>query len=152
LSIPVIGAGGVGDGRGMAAMVCLGAKGVQVGTRFLLADECVCHENYKEKIVKAKDIDTVITGNITGHPVRVLKNALANEFLKIEKELYKEENPDLSKLESVGTGALRRAVVEGDVKNGSVMAGQIAGLTDKRESCKDIIEDIYNGHLKVLNK
>ncbi len=152
VNIPVIGAGGVADGRGMAAVMCLGAQGVQVGTRFLLADECICHENYKDRIVKATDIDTVITGNITGHPVRVIKNNLANDYLRMEKELYKEDKPDFAKLEALGSGALRRAVVEGDIKTGSVMAGQIAGLTNKKESCLSIIEDIYNGYLRAFDK
>ncbi len=152
VDIPVIGAGGVADGRGMAAVMCLGAQGVQVGTRFLLANECICHENYKDRIVKATDIDTVITGNITGHPVRVIKNNLANEYLRMEKDLYKEEKPDFAKLEALGSGALRRAVVEGDIKTGSVMAGQIAGLTNKKESCLAIVEDIYNGYLRAFDK
>ncbi len=144
VNIPVIGAGGVYDGRGMASMFCLGAKGVQVGTRFLCADECITHENYKEKVIKAKDIDTVITGNITGHPVRVLKNPLAKEFLRVEKELYKEDKPNLEVLEQIGAGALRRAVQDGDIKNGSIMAGQVAGMVHKTQPVKEIIEDIYN--------
>ncbi|MFV0440404.1 MAG: enoyl-[acyl-carrier-protein] reductase FabK [Lachnospirales bacterium] len=150
VNIPVIGAGGVGDGRGVAAMFCLGADGIQVGTRFLLADECIVHENYKDKVAKATDIDSVITGNITGHPVRVLKNPLATKFLRIEKELYKEDKPDFTKIEELGAGALRLAVVDGDIKNGSVMAGQIAGLVDKRQSCKDIIEELFEECDKIL--
>ncbi len=149
VSIPVIGAGGVADGRGMAAMFCLGASGVQIGTRFLVADECIIHENYKEKVLKAKDIDTVITGNITGHPVRVLKNALANKYMKIEKELYKEDKPDFEELEKIGAGALRLAVVDGDVKNGSVMAGQVAGMVNKKQSVSEIIEEIFKEYKEI---
>ncbi len=142
VSIPVIAAGGIADSRGVDAAFMLGAQGVQVGTRFLVAYECTVHQNYKNKILKAKDIDTVITGNITGHPIRVLKNKLTKAYLAIEKEEASKDEPDLERLEALGTGALRKAVVDGDIDNGSVMSGQIAGLVKKEESCEDILKDL----------
>ncbi|MCD7855539.1 MAG: enoyl-[acyl-carrier-protein] reductase FabK [Clostridiales bacterium] len=149
VNIPVLAAGGIADSRGVNAAFMLGADGVQVGTRFLSAYECTVHQNYKAKILKAKDIDTVITGAITGHPVRVLKNKLTNAYLAIEKEETGKANPDLEKLETLGAGALRKAVVEGDVDNGSVMSGQIAGLVKKEESCSDIILDLVKDLDKI---
>ncbi|MGY0837487.1 nitronate monooxygenase [Aerococcus urinaeequi] len=140
LDIPVIAAGGIGDGRGMAAALMLGAVGIQVGTRFVVADESNAHDNFKEKIIKAKDIDTVLTGESTGHPVRVLRNKLTKEYLKVEKEEASKANPDWDRLEALGSGALRRAVVEGNLDTGSFMAGQIAGLVDKRETVSEIIQ------------
>lgn len=140
LDIPVIAAGGIGDGRGMAAALMLGAVGIQVGTRFVVADESNAHNNFKERIIKAKDIDTVLTGESTGHPVRVLRNKLTKEYLKVEKEEASKANPDWDRLEALGSGALRRAVVEGNLDTGSFMAGQIAGLVDKRESVSEIIQ------------
>ncbi|OFU51465.1 enoyl-[acyl-carrier-protein] reductase FabK [Aerococcus sp. HMSC10H05] len=140
LNIPVIAAGGIGDGRGMAAALMLGAVGIQVGTRFVVADESNAHDNFKEKIIKAKDIDTVLTGESTGHPVRVLRNKLTKEYLKVEKEEASKANPDWDRLEALGSGALRRAVVEGNLDTGSFMAGQIAGLVDKRETVSEIIQ------------
>lgn len=137
VSIPVIAAGGVADGRGMAAAMMLGAEGVQVGTRFVASKECICHANYKEKVIKARDIDTVVTGRSTGHPIRVLRNQMTREYLKMEKE-----GKSLEELELLTLGSLRKAVVEGDVKAGSFMAGQSAGLVKEEQSCKDIIEDI----------
>ncbi len=137
VSIPVIAAGGVADGRGMAAAMMLGAEGVQVGTRFVASKECICHANYKEKVIKARDIDTVVTGRSTGHPIRVLRNQMTREYLKMEKEGKSSEE-----LELLTLGSLRKAVVEGDVKAGSFMAGQSAGLVKEEQSCKDIIEDI----------
>lgn len=137
VNIPVIAAGGIGDGRGMAAAFMLGAEAVQIGTRFLVANECTVHENYKNRVLKAKDIDSEVTGRSTGHPVRVLRNKMTREFLKLEKEGASPE-----KLEEIGTGALRKAVVDGDIDYGSVMAGQIAGLVNKEESCKEIIDEI----------
>lgn len=149
VNIPVLAAGGIADSRGVNAAFMLGADGVQVGTRFLSAYECTVHQNYKAKILKAKDIDTVITGAITGHPVRVLKNKLTNAYLAIEKEETGKANPDLEKLETLGAGALRKAVAEGDVDNGSVMSGQIAGLVKKEESCSDIILDLVKDLDKI---
>lgn len=140
LDIPVIAAGGIGDGRGMAAALMLGAVGIQVGTRFVVADESNAHDNFKERIIKAKDIDTVLTGESTGHPVRVLRNKLTKEYLKVEKEEACKANPDWDRLEALGSGALRRAVVEGNLDTGSFMAGQIAGLVDKRETVSEIIQ------------
>ncbi|MGP6139688.1 MULTISPECIES: enoyl-[acyl-carrier-protein] reductase FabK [unclassified Jeotgalibaca] len=141
VNIPVIAAGGIGDGRGMAAAFMLGAVGIQVGTRFVVAHESNAHPNFKNSILKAKDIDTVVTGQITGHPVRVLRNKLTREYMQIEKEETSKENPDLERLAKKGAGALRRAVVEGDKDYGSMMAGQIAGMIKKEESCKEIITD-----------
>lgn len=150
VSIPVISAGGIADGRGYAASFMLGASGVQVGTRFLVADECVTHDNYKEKVLKAKDIDTVITGQITGHPVRILRNKLARLYDKIEKEEAKKDVPDISRIEELGKGALQKAVQDGDVENGSIMAGQSAGMVSKKQNCKDIIEEIVLDGQKLL--
>ena len=133
VNIPVIAAGGIGDGRGIAASFMLGAVGVQMGTRFLVSNECNVHKNYKEKVLKAKDIETEVTGNSTSHPVRVLRNKLTREYIKLEKS-----NSNSEKLESLTRGALRKAVIEGDTENGSVMAGQIAGLVKKEQSCKEI--------------
>lgn len=145
VNIPVIAAGGIGDGRGMAAALMLGAKGVQVGTRFLVANECTVHENYKQKVIDAKDIDSVVTARSTGHPVRVLRNKLSREFVNLEKQYASFEE-----IEKLGAGALRKAVVEGDVDTGSVMAGQIAALVKKQESCEEIIIDLVHGAKKVI--
>ncbi|MCR4956111.1 MAG: enoyl-[acyl-carrier-protein] reductase FabK [Lachnospiraceae bacterium] len=136
--IPVIAAGGIADGRGMAASFMLGAKAVQMGTRFLTAKECHIHENYKEKVLKAGDRDTIVTGKRTGHPVRALKNRMTRSFHQMEMD----SNVDTKELESMGAGALRRAVQEGDVKNGSCMCGQIAGLVNNEDTCSHIIEEI----------
>ena len=145
VNIPVIAAGGIADGRGMAASFCLGASAVQVGTRFLVADECNAADSYKEKVLKAKDTATMVTGNSTGHPVRVIKNKFAKKFKKME-----DENADIEKLEAFSSGSLRRAVVEGDIDNGSIMAGQIAGLVKERKSCKAIIEDLINMYERTV--
>ena len=139
INIPVIAAGGIADGRGVAAAFMLGAVGVQLGTRFLVAKECTVHRNYKDKVLGAKDIDTDVTGRSTGHPVRVIKNKLSREYKKLEKT-----NCDVEELEKLGKGSLPRAAKDGDVVNGSVMAGQIAGLVNKEETCKEIIEDLIN--------
>lgn len=146
VNIPVIAAGGIGDGRGIAASFMLGAVGVQMGTRFLVSNECNVHTNYKEKVLKAKDIETEVTGTSTSHPVRVLRNKLTREYIKIEKS-----NPNSEKLESLTRGALRKAVIEGDTENGSVMAGQIAGLVKKEQSCKEIIEELMTEFDKCIN-
>lgn len=137
VSIPVIAAGGIADSRGVAAAFMLGAQGVQVGTRFLVAKECQIPESYKQRVIKASDIDAVVTGRSTGHPVRGLRNQLTRAFDKLEKSGASEE--ELNKL---GVGALRRAAIEGDVNNGSVLAGQIAGMIKKEETAKEIIEDL----------
>ena len=146
VSVPVIAAGGIGDGRGIAASFMLGAVGVQMGTRFLVSNECNVHKNYKEKVLKAKDIETEVTGTSTSHPVRVLRNKLTREYIKIEKS-----NSNSEKLESLTRGALRKAVIEGDTENGSVMAGQIAGLVKKEQSCKEIIEELMTEFDKCIN-
>ena len=145
VGIPVIAAGGIADGRGFAAAAMLGAKGVQVGTRFLVADECTVHENYKEQILKARDTDTIVTGRPTGHPVRGLKNKLAREYIKLEKS-----GASIEELEALGTGALYRSAKEGDVTGGAVMAGQIAGMVTKKQPAKDIVEEIYNEGLALI--
>ena len=146
VNIPVIAAGGIGDGRGIAASFMLGAVGVQMGTRFLVSNECNVHKNYKEKVLKAKDIETEVTGSSTSHPVRVLRNKLTREYIKMEKS-----NSNSEKLESLTRGALRKAVIEGDTENGSVMAGQIAGLVKKEQSCKEIIEELMTEFDKCIN-
>lgn len=138
VKIPVIAAGGIGDGRGIAAAFMLGAVGVQVGTRFLVANECTVHPKYKEKVIKARDIDSVVTGRPTGHPVRVLRNKLTRQFQLLEKSCA-----ELEKYEELGRGCLPKAVRDGDVEMGSVMAGQVAGLICKEQSCKEIIEEMF---------
>lgn len=140
VSIPVIGAGGIADGRGFAAVLLLGAEAVQMGTRFVAAKESIVHQNYKEKIIKAKDIDSEVTGRSTGHPIRVLRNKMTKEYLKREQE-----GASLEELEQLTLGALKNAVVDGDVVNGSVMAGQCAGLVRSEESCAEIIQDVMKG-------
>ncbi|MDZ5034783.1 nitronate monooxygenase, partial [Clostridium perfringens] len=136
--------GGIGDGRGIAAAFIFGAGGVQVGTRFLVADECNIHDNYKEAVIKAKDIDTVVTGRITGHPVQVIKNKLAREYLNLEGK-----NASIEELGELGKGALRKAVKDGDVERGSLMAGQISGMITKRQSAKEIIEEMFMEYEKI---
>lgn len=145
VSIPVIAAGGIGDGRGVAASFMLGASGVQIGTRFLVAKECTVHQNYKDKVLSAKDIDTEVTGRSTGHPVRVLKNKLSRQYMKLEKE-----NANIEELEELGRGSLPRAAKDGDVVTGSVMAGQISGLINKEQTCKEIVEDLINGAKSLI--
>lgn len=144
VNIPVIAAGGIADGRGVAAAFMLGASGVQVGTRFLVAHECTVHEKYKEKVIKAKDIDTMVTGRPTGHPVRVLRNKLARKFKELEKDLN-----NIEEFERLGSGALVKAVREGDTDMGSLMAGQIAGLVKKEQSCREIIEEMFDEAKKL---
>lgn len=146
VSIPVIAAGGIADGRGMAAALMLGACGVQMGTRFLVADECGVHENYKQKVLKARDIDTIATGRRLGHPVRALKNPFARAYLKKE---YDSSVSD-EELEALGAGSLRRAAKEGDEKNGSFPAGQIAGMVVKKEPAAAILHDVCQGAEALL--
>lgn len=145
VEIPVIAAGGIADGRGFAAARMLGAEAVQMGTRFVVADESVVSDAYKEKIIKAKDIDSQVTGRSHGHPVRQLRNQMTREYLRKEQE-----GASFEELEYLTLGALRRAVVEGDVVNGTLMAGQIAGMVTKRESCKAIIDDVMSMADKLL--
>lgn len=147
IDIPVLAAGGIGDGRGIVAGFALGAEGVQIGTRFLVAKECTVHQNYKDKVLKAKDIDTEVTGRSTGHPVRVLKNKLAREFNRLEKE-----GAPIEEIEKLGEGALRKAVKDGDVDFGSVMAGQIAGLVNKEQTCKEIIDELVSEANSIFKK
>lgn len=135
VTIPVIAAGGIADGRGMAAAFMLGAKGVQIGTAFVVTDEAQVHENYKERIIKAKDIDSRVTGRSTGHPVRALRNDMTKKYMEMEHN-----GASFEELELLTLGGLRKAVVEGDVKEGSVMSGQIAGLVKERTSCKELIK------------
>lgn len=145
--VPVIAAGGIADGRGIAAAFMLGADGVQVGTRFLSAFECTVHQNYKDKVLKAKDIDTIVTGRPTGHPVRVLKNKLTRQFQELEAKAA-----PLDEYEKLGIGALAKAVVQGDMDYGSVMAGQIAAIVNKEQSCKDIITEMFAQAEGLLHK
>lgn len=145
VSIPVIAAGGIADGRGVAAAFMLGAKAVQIGTRFLAAEESIVHENYKNFVIKAKDIDSRVTGRSTGHPVRVLRNKQAKEYLKLESE-----GASFEELEKLTLGGLRKAVVDGDVENGSVMAGQIAGLVKEIKPCAEIVKELVEQADKLL--
>lgn len=147
VNIPVIAAGGIADGRGVAAAYMLGANGIQVGTRFLVANECTVHQNYKDLVLRGKSSDTTVSARSTGHPVRSLKNQLSNKFVELESTGATKE-----KVEALGTGALCRAATEGDVESGSVMVGQIVGLVNKEESCHDIIQDLMNDAKKVLSE
>lgn len=145
VSIPVIAAGGIADGRGFNAAISLGADGVQVGTCLLVADECKVHENYKNAVLKAKDTDTVVTGRTLGVPVRILKNQMSRKYLELEKNVA-----DKEEMEKLTLGALRRAVFEGDVDYGSVMIGQIAGLCKERFTLEQIFENMMNDSKKQL--
>lgn len=146
VTIPVIAAGGIGDGRGVAAAFMLGAEGVQLGTRFLTAEECGVHRNYKEKILKATDISTIVTGKRLGHPVRSIKTPFSREYAKAEYSDISDEE-----LENMAVGALRLAAAEGDEKKGCFLAGQISGMVNKEQACKEIIEEIFEETEKVLN-
>lgn len=148
VKIPVIGAGGIADSRGAAAAFMLGAQAVQIGTRFLVAKECTVHQRYKDMILKAKDIDTTVTGTFTGHPVRVMRNKLARELEMLEKS--EDEKKALERFDELGKGALQRAVIDGDVEYGSVMSGQIAGMVNKEQTCKEIIDEIVDGFDKLI--
>lgn len=145
VKIPVIAAGGIADGRGLAAARMLGAEAVQMGTVFVAAKESIVHENYKEKIIKAKDVDSAVTGMSTGHPVRCIRNKMTREYLKLEKE-----GADFMELEKLTLGSLRAAVIDGDVVNGTLMAGQIAGLISKEMTCREIVEGITAQAEKLL--
>ncbi|WP_373598358.1 enoyl-[acyl-carrier-protein] reductase FabK [Paraclostridium bifermentans] len=146
VNIPVIAAGGIADGKGLAAALCLGASGVQIGTRFICSDECIVHENYKQLILKAKDRDAIVTGRTTGHPVRTLKNKLAKDIINMEKE-----GVDPLDIDKKGIGSLRNAVIDGDLENGSFMAGQIASYVNDIKPCKDIIVDIMKEAKSVIS-
>ncbi len=147
VDIPVIAAGGIGDGRGIAAAMMLGANAVQMGTRFLVANECIVHNNYKERVLGAKDIDSVVTGRTTGHPVRSVRNEMTKNYLQKEKE-----GASFEELEMLTLGSLKRAVIDGDVKSGTVMAGQIAGLVSKTQSCKEMIDELVSQANKVMGQ
>ena len=146
VSIPVIAAGGIADGRGMAAAFMLGAKGVQVGTAFAASKESIIHENYKNSILKAKDIDTRVTGRSTGHPIRVLRNDMTRKYLELEQA-----GAPFEELESLTLGSLRRAVQEGDGKGGSLMAGQSAGLVKESLSCEELIRGMVTKAESLMN-
>ena len=145
VSIPVIAAGGIGDGRGIAAAFMLGAEAVQMGTRFVVAKESIVHENYKQRIIKAKDIDSAVTGRTHGHPVRCLRNQMTREYNRLEAE-----GKSFEELEYLTLGTLRKAVQEGDTINGTVMAGQIAGLVTKEQTCKEMIDEMMEQADKLL--
>ena len=147
VKIPVIAAGGIADGRGLAAARMLGAEGVQMGTRFVASKEALVHPNYKERILKARDIDSEVTGMSTGHPIRVLRNQMTREYLKLEKE-----GASFEELELMTLGTLRKAVVEGDVTRGTVMAGQSAGLVKQEQTCSEMIEEIMDQAKKLLKE
>ncbi len=139
VSIPVIAAGGIGDGRGIVASLALGAQGVQLGTRFLAAEECPIHKNFKQMILKSSDTDTVVTGRSIGGPVRGIKNKMTNEFIKLE-----EKKASRDEMETIALGSLKKAVVEGDIENGSLMAGQIAGMVTEIKSIEAIINELIS--------
>lgn len=144
--IPVIAAGGIADGRGLAAAFMLGAEAVQMGTRFIVARESIVHENYKKKVIDARDIDSEVTGMSHGHPVRQLRNQMTREYLKREKA-----GASFEELEQLTLGALRKAVVEGDAVNGTLMAGQIAGLVQREQTCGEMIAEIMEQAEELLN-
>lgn len=147
VQIPVIGAGGICDGRGVAAAFMLGAEAVQMGTRFIVAKESTVSQEYKDRVIAAKDIDSVVTGRSTGHPVRSLRNTMTREYLEMEKN-----GAQFEELERLTLGALRKAVVEGDVKMGTVMAGQVAGLVKKEQTCAEIIQELMKETQEVMKE
>lgn len=146
VNIPVIAAGGIADGRGLAAAMMLGAEGVQMGTRFVAAAEAVVHDNYKAKLIKATDIDSEVTGLSTGHPVRSLRNHMTREYLRLEKE-----GADFMELEQLTLGSLKNAVVDGDVVDGTVMAGQISGMIKEVKTCSEIIQEMVTKAESLLS-
>jgi enoyl-[acyl-carrier protein] reductase II len=145
VNIPVIAAGGIADGRGMAAAFMLGAQAVQMGTRFVVSKESIVHQNYKDRVIKAKDIDSEVTGTSHGHPVRCLRNQGTREYLKLEKE-----GASFEELEKLTLGSLRKAVMDGEVVHGTVMAGQCAGLVKKEQTCKEMIDEIIGEAEELL--
>lgn len=146
VNIPVIAAGGIGDGRGVAAAFMLGAMGVQLGTRFLIAKECNIHQNYKNKVLKATDISTIVTGKRLGHPVRSIRTPFSRQYSKAEYSNVSDED-----LEKMAVGALRLAAKEGDEKNGCFLAGQVSGMLKKEQTSKEIIEEIFEETETLLN-
>lgn len=147
VSIPVIAAGGIADGRGIAAAFMLGAEAVQMGTRFVVSKESIVHDNYKQRIIKASDIDSTVTGRSHGHPVRCLRNAMTREYIKLENE-----GKSFEELEYLTLGTLRKAVQEGDTMNGTVMAGQIAGMISKEQTCKEMIDEMMKEATALLGR
>ncbi|MEH7491279.1 DUF561 domain-containing protein [Neobacillus niacini] len=147
VSIPVIGAGGIADGRGVAAAFALGAQGVQVGTRFLATIECPTHPNFKQAVIEADDTSTTVTGRSLGGPVRSIKNSMIAEFLKLESQ-----NASRDELEKLSMGSLRKAVFEGDAERGSIMAGQICGLCNEITTVEEMITSMFNEAEEVLNQ
>lgn len=147
VSVPVIGAGGIADGRGIAAAFALGAQGVQVGTRFLATVECPTHENFKLAVVNADDTSTTVTGRSLGGPVRSIKNSMIAEFQELERK-----NASRDELEKISLGSLRKAVLEGDTERGSVMAGQICGLVHEITTVEEMITSMFAEAQEVLNK
>ena len=147
VGIPVIAAGGIADGRGIVAALALGADGVQLGTRFVCSTEAKVHQNYKDKLINAKDRDALVTGRSTGHPVRVIKNQFTREFIELEKS-----GASIEELEKMGSGRLRIAVVDGDVDKGSVMSGQIAGMINDIKPCNEIIQQLVQEAHQVLGR
>ena len=147
VSVPVIGAGGIGDCRGMAAALMLGAEAVQLGTRFIVAKESTVSQAYKDRVIGAKDIDSVVTGRSTRHPVRSLRNTMTRQYLEMEKN-----NVSFEELEHMTLGALRKAVVDGDVAMGTVMAGQIAGMIKKEQTCAEIVQEIVQEAKETIKK
>ncbi len=145
ISIPLVAAGGIADKRGAAAAFALGADGIQVGTRFICSNECIAHENYKQAVLKAKDRDAVVTGRLTGAPVRALKNKLTKEYDRLEKE-----NAPFEEIEKLGVGGLKRAFLDGDTETGSLMAGQSAAMVKEIEPCADIIKSYFENLNEVI--
>ena len=145
VQIPVIAAGGIADGRGLAAAMMLGADAVQMGTIFVASKESIVHQNYKDRILKAKDVDSTVTGTTTGHPVRCLRNKMTREYLKLEQE-----GADFMELEKLTLGSLRAAVIDGDVNGGTLMAGQIAGLISRESTCREIVVGITEQAERLL--
>jgi enoyl-[acyl-carrier protein] reductase II len=145
VEIPVLAAGGIADGRGVAASFMLGAEGVQVGTRFLASEECQIHKNYKDLVIGAKDTDSIVTGRFTGHPCRNVKSKLAKKLQTFEKDGGTPEE-----FEKISAGSLRKAVVDGDLEEGSFMCGAIAGMINDIKPCKDIIEEMFAQAEKLL--
>ena len=148
VEIPVLAAGGIADGRGIAASFMLGAQGVQVGTRFLVSEECQVHPNYKQKVLAARDIDTIVTGKRLGHPVRCLKNPFARDFGNMEYN----SNITNEEIEKFGAGSLRKAAVDGDMTGGSIMCGQIAALVKKEQPAREIIQEMFAEAEKLLSE
>ena len=147
VEIPVIAAGGIADGRQFAAALCLGAAGIQIGTSLLVSEECPIHDNYKAELIKAKDNSTTVTGRSLGAPVRIIKNPMAREYLKLEAQAASRDE-----LEQITLGGLRKAVFDGDMKNGSVMAGQVCGQLKEVRPLAVILEEMYQGAKKVLEE